>query len=63
MALNWEKGWGDGQQKSLLCPQVSYCVLCRAESKEEEDDEDLEGMDAIDSFVNKLNANDVDDGK
>lgn len=34
----------------------------KAESKEE-DDEDLEGMDAIDSFVNKLNANDVDDGK
>lgn len=35
----------------------------KAEKKEEDDDEDLEGMDAIDSFVNKLNANDVDDGK
>lgn len=30
---------------------------------EDEEDEELEGMDAIDSFVNKLNANDVDDGK
>lgn len=35
----------------------------KAENKEEDDDEDLEGMDAIDSFVNKLNENDVDDGK
>lgn len=35
----------------------------KAEKKEEDDDEGLEGMDAINSFVNKLNENDVDDGK